>query len=93
MVRHSAARHGTITTARHGSVAELEVTDDGHEPSGVREAADAAATVPGTPGSGLRGLRERLERAGGRLEAGPRTDGGYRLVATIPVIGPPVVEA
>jgi len=93
MVRHSAARHGTITTARHGSVAELEVTDDGHDPSGVREAADATATVPRTPGSGLRGLRERLERAGGRLEAGPRTDGGYRLVATIPVIEPPVAEA
>jgi two-component system sensor histidine kinase DesK len=93
MVRHSSARHGTITTARHGSVAELEVTDDGGEPPGVREAADAAATVPGTPGSGLRGLRERLERVGGRLEAGPRTDGGYRLVATIPVIGPPVGEA
>jgi two-component system, NarL family, sensor histidine kinase DesK len=93
MVRHSAARHGTITTARHGSVAELEVTDDGHKPSAVREATAAAATLPGTPGSGLRGLRERLERVGGRLEAGPQTDGGYRLVATIPVIGPPVAEA
>ena len=89
MVRHSTARHGTITTARHGSVAELEVTDDGGERSGER---DLAAAVPATPGSGLRGLRERLERVGGRLEAGPRTGGGYRLVATIPVIGSPGLE-
>lgn len=93
MVRHSAARHGTITTARHGSVAEVEVTDDGREPSADREAAGAVpAAVPVTPGSGLRGLRERLERVGGRLEAGPQSSGGYRLVATIPVIGPPGLE-
>jgi two-component system sensor histidine kinase DesK len=85
MVRHSAARHGSITTARHGAVAELEVTDDGQLPSG---AGDAVAS-PGTPGSGLRGLRERLEGAGGQLEAGPQAGGGYRLVATIPVIGSP----
>jgi two-component system sensor histidine kinase DesK len=82
MVRHSAARHGSITTARRGAIAELEVTDDGQPPPS-----------PERPGSGLRGLRERLERAGGRLEAGPQAGGGYRLVATIPVIGPPGAEA
>jgi two-component system sensor histidine kinase DesK len=81
MVRHSAARHGSITTLRRGSVAELEVTDDGLPPASS-----------GSPGSGLRGLRERLERAGGQLEAGPLVSGGYRLVATIPVIGPPSLE-
>jgi len=81
MVRHSAAHHGSITTARRGSTAEIEVTDDGRPPPASSK-----------PGSGLRGLRERLERAGGRLEAGPQVDGGYRLVATIPVIGPPAVE-
>ena len=82
MVRHSAARHGSITTARHGAVAELEVSDDGQSPP----ASDK-------PGSGLRGLRERLERVGGRLEAGPQAGGGYRLVATIPVVGPSGLDA
>ena len=72
----------TASSRRHGSVAELEVTDDGQAPP----AADK-------PGSGLRGLRERLESAGGRLEAGPQAGGGYRLVATIPVLGSPGVEA
>jgi two-component system sensor histidine kinase DesK len=81
MVRHSAARHGSIVTARHGTLAELEVTDDGQPPPSSDK-----------PGSGLRGLRERLERVGGRLEAGPQDGGGYRLVATIPVITPPGVE-
>jgi two-component system sensor histidine kinase DesK len=81
MVRHSAAQHGTITTARRGTTAELEVTDDGQPP-----------LASDKPGSGLRGLRERLERVGGRLEAGPQAGGGYRLLATIPVIGPPLVE-
>ena len=36
-------------------------------------------------GTGLAGLRERLERVGGRLDAGPAPDGGYRLVAAIPI--------
>jgi signal transduction histidine kinase len=34
-------------------------------------------------GNGLRGLRERLERVGGRLDAGP-TDDGWRVRLEIP---------
>lgn len=34
---------------------------------------------------GLVGLRERVHAAGGRLHAGPLADGGYRLVATLPL--------
>jgi len=80
VVRHSAARHGTIRTVRRGAQAELEVLDDG-------PATDDLATGPGasTDAAGLRGLRERLEGVGGRLEAGPRSTGGYRLFATIPI--------
>jgi two-component system sensor histidine kinase DesK len=84
MVRHSDARHGTIRTSRRDELAELEVVDDGRL---VERAGDEMAVA----GSGLRGLRERLERAGGRLEAGPIASGGYRLVATIPLM-PPGVE-
>ena len=35
-------------------------------------------------GNGLRGLRERLDGLGGRLEAGPTPDGGWRLAACVP---------
>lgn len=36
-------------------------------------------------GSGLRGLTERLASAHGRLEAGRRPDGGFRLAVTVPL--------
>jgi two-component system sensor histidine kinase DesK len=35
-------------------------------------------------GYGLAGLRERAERVGGRLEAGPRPGGGFGLRVTVP---------
>jgi len=36
-------------------------------------------------GSGIRGMRERAASLGGHLEAGPRVDGGFRVLATLPV--------
>lgn len=82
LVRHSAARHGTIRTTRTDTTAALEVVDDGSGP-----VTDAPAD-----GSGLAGLRERLERIGGRLEAGHQPTGGYRLVATIPIHAEPLAS-
>lgn len=57
---------------------ELVVTvdDDGARPAG---AADAA------PGGGLTGMRDRVERAGGRLASGPAEHGGWRVRATFPL--------
>ena len=53
--------------------ATIEIADDGRGASGA----------PG--GFGLAGLRERLESLGGRLQAGSRPEGGYRLWAEVPV--------
>jgi two-component system sensor histidine kinase DesK len=39
------------------------------------------------PGNGLTGLTERLEKAGGALEAG-RVRHGFRLVARVPAQAP-----
>ena len=45
------------------------------------------AELPGSPdvggGNGLDGLRERLERAGGRMQAGP-TETGWRVELEVP---------
>jgi signal transduction histidine kinase len=41
-------------------------------------------------GRGLAGLHERTQAAGGRLHAGPRHNGGYRLTATLPLATPEV---
>jgi signal transduction histidine kinase len=68
-------------------------------PVAVRVAGDPAALavevvngpVRGEPslagvgtGNGLRGLRERVEAAGGTFAAGPEADGGWRLAARLP---------
>ena len=62
----------------------VRVTDGGIEVLVHNEA--AAAPPPAAPGSGsgLLGLRERVHAAGGRLEHGPDTAGGFRLWALLP---------
>ncbi|MGZ3148061.1 sensor histidine kinase [Lentzea chajnantorensis] len=49
------------------------------------------ATAPGplpTPGTGLLGLRGRVEMVGGTLTAGPTSDGGYEVDAVLPAFVP-----
>ena len=54
----------------------IEVTDDGH----------AVTTLPGS-GHGIMGMRERALLLGGSLTAGPRADGGFGVVARLPIGG------
>jgi signal transduction histidine kinase len=58
----------------------VTVTDDG------RGASAALSAVPGA-GRGSAGMRERIAAVGGKLAAGPRPGGGYRVHATIPLEG------
>jgi signal transduction histidine kinase len=49
-----------------------------------------SAAEPGgkpTAGSGIRGMTERVRELGGRFEAGPKTDGGFRVAAWLPADG------
>ncbi|MCX4577295.1 histidine kinase [Streptomyces sp. NBC_01571] len=79
VVRHSGARRCAVELVRRqtldGPVLELVVEDDGSGGSGDG------------PGNGLTGLSERLEKAGGTLEAG-RVRRGFRLVARVPAEAP-----
>ncbi|MFE0526538.1 sensor histidine kinase [Micromonospora parva] len=71
------ARHAGATTAvirvrpDHDDVL-VEVEDDG-------------TSQPGTPGSGIVGMRERARALGGSLSAGSQPDGGFRVRARLPV--------
>lgn len=75
VVRHSGADRCAVRLLRRetldGAVLELSVEDNGTGGSGAG------------PGNGLAGLTERLEKAGGSLEAG-RVRHGFRLVARVP---------
>lgn len=73
VVRHSGARRCAIRIHADDTVAAVEVEDDGR-------AAGAAGE-----GSGLAGLAERAERVRGRLEAGAKPGGGFRLSLTVPL--------
>ncbi|MGY1857597.1 sensor histidine kinase [Modestobacter sp. SYSU DS0290] len=69
----------TAVSLRHDPTAlVLQVDDDG-----------APTPVPvGAPGGhGLLGVRERVAVLGGAVEAGPRPEGGFRLVARFPLRG------
>jgi len=75
VIRHSGALHCAIRVRADGGRAALEIEDDG----------DAAP--PNGRGSGLSGLRERVQRLRGELEAGALPGGGFRLRLTVPLAG------
>lgn len=73
-----------------GTRVHVDVRQDAHQ---MRievhntEPATIGAGRTSSPGHGLIGMRERVAVFGGRLVAGPGHDGGFRVVATIPVVG------
>ena len=74
----NAARHGSaenlwIDLVETDGMIELSARDDGRGVSQVH------------PGNGLRGMRERLERAGGRLQIETRLGAGFAVRATLPL--------
>jgi signal transduction histidine kinase len=78
--KHAAAAPVTVTVDR--SVEQLSVrVCNGREPSRT-----AVERLPGT-GRGLVGLRERVGLLGGTLSAGPTPEGGFAVVATMPMPG------
>jgi signal transduction histidine kinase len=87
----NAARHSGGSSAwvrLHYGLDQLgvEVDDDG-PPAGARGDAPVKATSRRGMGNGLPGMSERAEALGGRVEAGPRPGGGFRVSATLPSPG------
>jgi two-component system, NarL family, sensor histidine kinase DesK len=72
VMRHSQARRCAIRIFKKNGSATVEVVDDGR--GGMPE-----------PGSGLRGLRERVLERGGTLTAEPLPHEGFRLRVSLPL--------
>ncbi|MFF3942808.1 sensor histidine kinase [Streptomyces phaeofaciens] len=86
-------RETTTNVLRHGDAGrcsvELRVTEGRVvltvENDGVEPVASGAAGPEGAGGSGLAGLRERLRRVDGTLEAGFAAADTFRVVAQVPL--------
>ena len=81
-------REALTNVAKHTGGAQTAVLLR-YLPSTVEVVVENGPPVPGVepmPGSGLGmvGLRERVALLDGRLEAGPRLDGGYRVLVALP---------
>ncbi len=74
VIRHSRATQCVIRLTRDDEGAGVEVADDGQ-----------GAAADASPGSGLRGLVERVAAQGGDFAAGPEPAGGYRLRVRLPL--------
>jgi signal transduction histidine kinase len=78
-LKHARATRATVTVRHHGAQVDLEVLDDGVG----RDAGGAEGA-----GHGIIGMRERASLYGGELRAGPRREGGFAVLATLPVEEP-----
>ncbi|MGW4539284.1 sensor histidine kinase [Streptomyces chartreusis] len=79
VVRHSGSRHARVHLDHgDGSTLRLRIDDDG----------PATGADAGGSGNGLAGMRERAAALGGTIEAGARGDGGFRVLAVLPLKAP-----
>lgn len=81
VARYAQASSAEVTVRRSGSGIVVTIADDGVG------GADPAA------GTGLRGLADRVEAAGGRLRVGPQAGGGTVVEAGLPLVTAPHAAA
>jgi len=80
VLRHAAASRATVTLDHKPTELVVTVEDNGR----IRPLLPFGP-IARAVGFGLRGMRERVESLGGVLRYGPRTSGGWKVVATLPV--------
>ena len=75
VLRHANASSASVRVRARSGALDIEITDDGRTVNGVGV----------TAGYGLRGMAERAVALGGRIQAGPRDEGGWRVHAVLPL--------
>ena len=83
VARHSSARRASVAVRPTASTIEIAVVDPG-----PAVAADAAPDGDRRGGRGLVGMAERAALFGGTVAAGPTTDGGFAVLASLPRVAP-----
>ena len=78
IVRHARASKASVQVDHHDGRVEVAVRDDGAAVGNGR-GGDSST------GHGILGMRERAEALGGSLSAGPVSDGGFLVTASLPV--------
>jgi signal transduction histidine kinase len=72
VMKHAPGARARVRVAFEAESLQLEVEDDG------------TRSGPAGAGYGLAGMQERASMYGGSVEAGPLSDGGFRVVARLP---------
>ena len=79
VVRHAGGATATVRVAYADDAVTVQVDDDGTGGS------VAGRDGTGGSGNGITGMKERAAALGGRLDAGPRAGGGFRVQAWLPL--------
>jgi signal transduction histidine kinase len=85
VVRHAPGARATVDVTISDTDVRAQISDCGSPPD--RSASWLPERRSGLPGHGIAGMRERVGAFGGSLAAGPGPDGGFRVLAEIPVEG------
>jgi signal transduction histidine kinase len=75
VTRHAGPASASVHLCYGTDALTIQVDDDG----------TGTPQQPAVPGLGLIGMRERVSSLGGRLHAGPRPSGGFRVQAVFPL--------
>jgi signal transduction histidine kinase len=75
-IKHAAPARASVKVRWEGSTLELEISDDGKRGRAVNGT---------TGGHGITGMRERVALQSGTLEAGARSEGGFTVLARLPL--------
>ncbi|MFF0866548.1 sensor histidine kinase [Nonomuraea sp. NPDC003560] len=83
VVRHAGARHCQVVLDYAPGELRVDITDDGRGTASTGAGSTGAGSTGG--GYGIAGMRERAALLDGRLSAGPRPQGGFRVTAALPL--------
>ncbi|WP_251072307.1 sensor histidine kinase [Streptomyces sp. ISL-43] len=86
--KYAGPAHASVQLTYHRERITIEVRDDG----GGTPPQEGPAAV-GSGGYGLVGMRERVALHGGTLTVGPQADGGFAVVADLPLTADEAAEA